>query len=201
MSTQARRTTSKGSAARARIIDAAVQVFASDGYRAGSLSAIAQAAGLTQQGLLHYFPSKAKLLLAVVEDRDARTAEVIRSTQSDDTSLDAFVDGVRHNTNEPHLVELMTVLSAEATSPDHPTRAWFVSRYADLVARLAAGVAIEQSAGRWSADIEPVKAARIIVGLADGLRLQRLLGNPDLDHAGMLAETLEWLRTGVTSST
>lgn len=193
---QPRRTTPKGTEARSRVIGEAARIFGRDGYRSGSLSAIAAAAGLTQQGLLHYFPNKAALLLAVVAERDSRTAEFLEQHSGSDNALDGFVDGVRHNAGEPHLVELMTVLSAESTSPDHPTHDWFVQRYEDLVARLAAGVALEQQADRWASGVDPLQAARMLIGLADGLRLQRLLGHPDLDHAALLETMLSWLRTG-----
>src|SRR5690625_7120477 len=68
------RTTPKGAQARARVIKEATRVFARAGYRAGSMSKIADAAGLTQQGLLHYFPNKSALLLAVVAERERATA-------------------------------------------------------------------------------------------------------------------------------
>ena len=197
MGEQARRTTPKGTEARARVITEATRIFARDGYRSGSLSAIATAAGLTQQGLLHYFPNKAALLLAVVTERDSRTAAFLAEHTTSESALDTFVDGVRHNMGEPHLVELMTVLSAESTSPDHPTHTWFVERYEELVARLAAGVVVEQEAGRWASSVEPITAARMLIGLADGLRLQRLLGHPDLDHARLLEQMINWLRSGV----
>src|SRR5699024_2164328 len=105
---------------------------------------------------------------------------------------DGFVAALRHNIEEPNLVELMAVLSAESTSPDHPTHDWFVERYDGLVARLAEGVAQEQASGRWIGVEPPEQAARMIIAMADGLRLQRLLGHPELDHA----EMLETFRTG-----
>lgn len=196
MGEQGRRTTPKGTEARSRLITEATRIFARDGYRSGSLSAIASAAGLTQQGLLHYFPNKAALLLAVVTERDSRTAAFLAEHAGSDSALDIFVDGVRHNMGEPHLVELMTVLSAESTSPEHPTHSWFVDRYEELVARLSAGVILEQEAGRWASTVEPMTAARMLIGLADGLRLQRLLGHPELDHAQLLEEMIEWFRSG-----
>lgn len=182
---------------RDRIVTEATRIFARDGYRSGSLQRIAEACGLTQQGLLHYFKSKAALLLAVVEARDADTAAFVRAHASTEDELDTFVDGVRHNAKEPHLVELMTVLSAESINPDHPTNRWFIERYDRLVARIAAGIAVEQSAGRWATAADPVTAARLVVSIADGLRLQRLLGHPEIDHAQILEDTVSWLRTGV----
>ena len=195
----ARATTAKGQQTRDRIVAEATRIFARDGYRSGSLQRIAEACGLTQQGLLHYFRSKAELLLAVVEAREAETAAHVRATTSHEDELDAFIDGVRHNAKTPHLVELMAVLSAESTSPDHPTNQWFIDRYDRLVDRIAAGIAIEQSSGRWAPSADPATAARLVVAIADGLRLQRLLGHPELDHPQILADTVSWLRTGTPS--
>lgn len=191
---RSRRLTAKGGEVRARIVAEATRVFSRDGYRSGSLAAIAEAAGLTQQGLLHHFPSKAALLLAVVEDRDARTAAFIAEREGPGTPVEEFVEGVRHNAEEPHLVELMTVLSAESVSPDHPTHSWFVERYDQLVDRLASAIQREQEAGTWASG-DPVQIARVLVALADGLRLQRLLGHPELDHADILANVVRSVRT------
>lgn len=191
-----RRTTPKGAEARSRVITEATRVFARDGYRSGSLSTIAEAAGLTQQGLLHYFPNKAALVLAVVSERERRTAEVMEERDDQETVLDAFVHALRHNMGEPHLVELMTVLSAESTSPSHPTHQWFVERYDGLIEHLAEGVTQEQESGRWITPADPDRAARMLVGMADGLRLQRLLGHPDLDHADVVQNLLDGLRSG-----
>lgn len=191
----ARGTTTKGQQTRERIVAEATRIFARDGYRSGSLQRIAGACGLTQQGLLHYFRSKADLLLAVVEAREAETAAHVHATTTHEDELDGFIDGVRHNAKTPHLVELMAVLSAESTNPDHPTNQWFIERYDRLIDRIAAGIAIEQSAGRWASATDPQTAARLVVAIADGLRLQRLLGHPELDHPQILAEAVSWLRS------
>lgn len=52
---------------RARILAHAEAHFAEHGYQGASLSAIARASGLGNPGLLHHFPSKAKLYRAVLE--------------------------------------------------------------------------------------------------------------------------------------
>ena len=59
---QAERTASM----RARLIDAAVDCLSRLGYSATTLSTIAEAAGVSRGGMLHQFPSKVDLMLAVV---------------------------------------------------------------------------------------------------------------------------------------
>ena len=55
---------------RAEIVRAALEVIAERGYRGASLAAVAERVGLTQQGLLHHFPTKEALLVAVLKERD-----------------------------------------------------------------------------------------------------------------------------------
>jgi AcrR family transcriptional regulator len=62
--------TKKGKRSREAIIDAAIPLFAQQGFRGASLASIAAAAGLTQPGLLHHFRSKEELLLGVLDRRD-----------------------------------------------------------------------------------------------------------------------------------
>ncbi|GHJ40954.1 TetR/AcrR family transcriptional regulator [Streptomyces sp. TS71-3] len=189
------RTTPKGAERRRRIVEEATRVFARNGYRAGSLATVAAAAGLTQQGLLHYFPTKEDLLVAVLQHRDERTEEQL-GTQGSDVTPDSFVQTLRHNAREPEFPRLFAVLAAESTSVEHPTHEWFVDRYENLVTQLAAALEEEQAAGAPSAQVDPRTAARVLVALADGLRLQRLLSEEDFDHAEIVGLVLSWLRTG-----
>ena len=53
-----------------RILDAALASFASRGYEATSLDAVAKELELTKQSILYWFPSKDALLEAVI-DRSA----------------------------------------------------------------------------------------------------------------------------------
>src|SRR5215213_6832549 len=54
---------------RAQILDAAIEVFGQQGYRQGSLRDVADAVGLSVQGVLHHFPTKEALLLETLERR------------------------------------------------------------------------------------------------------------------------------------
>src|SRR4249920_1985097 len=61
----------KTAARRQDILDTALEVFAQQGFRGGSLREIADRVGLSQAGVLHHFDSKEALLAAVLEQRDA----------------------------------------------------------------------------------------------------------------------------------
>lgn len=64
-----RRQTAKtrgGEANSGRILDAALSVFATEGFAGARIDAIAAGAGLSKPNLLYYFPSKTELYLAVL---------------------------------------------------------------------------------------------------------------------------------------
>ena len=61
---------------RDELIDAALTTFAKRGYQGASLKDIAEAAGVTDGLLIHYFGSKANLLRAVLSERQSLAAMV-----------------------------------------------------------------------------------------------------------------------------
>ncbi|MFC0337969.1 transcriptional regulator, TetR family [Kushneria avicenniae] len=78
----------------ARILDAAEAVFAAHGYRGGSLSAIAQTAGLARANLLYYFKSKHGLYVALLERTMTRWNDLLEKIDVDDEPaqvLSAFI--------------------------------------------------------------------------------------------------------------
>ena len=56
----------KSARQRERIIATALEYFGQQGYHGTSMREIARETGLSQAGLLHHFPSKADLLIAVL---------------------------------------------------------------------------------------------------------------------------------------
>ncbi len=61
----------KGIAKREEILSIALDLVAVNGFRRTSIKDIADAVGLTQAGLLHYFDSKDELWVEVLKRRDA----------------------------------------------------------------------------------------------------------------------------------
>src|SRR6476659_7518983 len=120
----------RGAAARYRVVLAALQAYATNGYSGSSLAGIAAAAGLTTAGLLHHFPSKEELLIAVLQERDRLDGERfhLRGFVGLD-ALDALAALVQANATTRGLVRAFTVLMGESAAEDHPASRWFQERY------------------------------------------------------------------------
>jgi AcrR family transcriptional regulator len=154
------------------VVRAATKLFAVHGYRGASLDMIAAQLGVTRQAVLYYFPTKVKLLIAVLELRDREdTARFTALAEEHHWSLgDALAAVVRHNLQHPELARLYTVLAAEAVEPGHPAHDWFVARYSRLRGQLTAALADAPDSA-----LGPEALAIALVALLDGLQLQTLL--------------------------
>ena len=133
--------------------------------------------GISRQGVLHYFPSKTKLLLGVLELRDEES--IARAEAADHADfVSALRELVAHNQREPDLTRLFTVLAAESVAPEHPGHEHFLERYRMVRAGLAEGIEQAQAAGQLRADLDPRVVAILLAAVMDGLQLQYLL-DPD----------------------
>jgi AcrR family transcriptional regulator len=63
-------------ARRAQIVETALRLFARHGFDGTSTKQIAEAAGITEGLIFHYFPTKAHLLTAVIDTRHSFLAEL-----------------------------------------------------------------------------------------------------------------------------
>lgn len=113
-----RRGYAKGRAKRIEILDQAMALFGEAGYRGASLRVIATRCGISHPGLLHHFPTKEALLLAVLQRRDDVDDEwlALGVTRGVD-HLRRLVDLAELNAKRRGIVELFSVVAAEATSP------------------------------------------------------------------------------------
>lgn len=181
----------KGRATRQDILEQATAMFGEAGYRGTSLREIAARCGLSHPGLLHHFPTKQSLLLAVLEHRDeVDRVSIAAGGPAGAAVLRRMVELAALNSTRRGIVELFTVLSAEATAPDHPAHSWFVDRYRRIVAEIETAYAAARTAGDLLPGVDPGVAARQLVALMDGLQIQWLMRDPGMDMAGALAAHL-----------
>lgn len=182
----------RGDATRELVLDAALEMFVEQGYRATSVRDIAARCGMTHPGLLYHFPSKAALLMAALQRRDDVDCVDGESGDLAFHQLDAravlrhLVNSAKNNASKRGLVELFANLSVEASAPDHPAHDYFVERYAALKATVTRAFADLDRDGALRQGVVPRIAAIQVVAAMDGLQIQWLL-DPDTDMAGALA--------------
>jgi AcrR family transcriptional regulator len=187
----------KSSHRREIILDAALEVFAASGYRAGSVKDVAARVGMSDAGLLHHFPNKSALLKAVLDQRDQNARAIVPEEPGPGLLLlRAVIDLASHNASTPGVVELYCTLSSEAASPDHPAHHYFLARYERIRSLLAAAFRDIQRRALLVDGVEPEKAAIATIAIMDGLQVQWLLSPAAIDMAWSLERFLSGLVIG-----
>ena len=181
-------------ARRQQILEAAIRLVGQLGYQGFTVHALAQACGLTNGGLLHYFGSKEQLLVAMLEARDRREAAIIpaglefeRTTSGEAeytaaTVLQVFRAIVARSVAQPEVLRLFTVLQSEALNREHPAHDYFLRRermVLDEFATLLAGHVAN-----------PRGVARGVLALISGLEQQWLRADQGFDLIAACDEVL-----------
>ncbi len=162
---------------REQLIAMAMTVFAEHGYAGGSIRASAEKAGVSHATLIQHFGSKEGLLTAVLEEWDRRTvAEGLVDVSGLDYVRRLPEVMVAHRENRG-LLELFTIISAEASSPSHPARVFIEQRYVRNLAVLAGHLRTAVDAGDVGpmTDTEIEIEVRLLTAVMDGVGLQWLL--------------------------
>lgn len=184
-----------GAQTRERILAAAAGLFAESGYRATTMMSVAEAAGLSQTGLLHHFPDKERLLAEVLERRD-RVDQVAVGEQPGRgwDSFDYLLRLVERNATQPGIVRLFTALAGEAIDPDHPAHEWLLQHHS-TAAEMIRGWLHEAIADGTAAPETPVdRIVRTTIAVMDGLQVQWLTNPEDVDMVGDFADHVATIR-------
>jgi len=137
----ARRTQAERSAAmRARIVDAAFDRLLAGGYTATTIGAVQAAAGVARGTLLHHFPTRAALLVAVVEDIAERRLRIM-DHGARPAGWDGVVDLVWTDLRSPSFLAALELWVAARTDTElraalMPVQARLFARVHDAVADL-----------------------------------------------------------------
>ncbi|MDH6701805.1 TetR/AcrR family transcriptional regulator [Streptomyces griseoviridis] len=174
-------------ARRAEIVRAALEVIAERGYRGASMAAVAERVGLTQQGLLHHFPTKDALLVAVLEERDQWDA-----VPDTPWRVDLLTSLVEYNAMRPGIVQTFSALLGESVTEGHPARGYFTERYTRV--RETMTTALRAAYGdRLPNGLTPERTAPLLVAVMDGLQYQWLLDPDAVDMPGAFRDFLRLL--------
>lgn len=170
----------KSAAVRQRILEAGMQGFAQVGYFATSLNDIADRAGISRRGLGHHFRSKEELLTEVLDQRQDEDAELIRNTRGIG-SLAAVLAVSTHNADRPGLIQLYSLLRADATATEHPAHEHHRLQYDQLRRYLARAFDEVRSDGALSSNEDSDTLASSYLALMDGLQIQWLYNRDATD--------------------
>jgi TetR/AcrR family fatty acid metabolism transcriptional regulator len=162
---------------RARIIDAAVRVFADRGFHQARVTDIAAQAGVADGTIYLYFRNKEDLLLTIFEEKMGEINEGIRrELEGVEDVFDRIRLFARYHfrlvQQERALAEVLQVelrLSNKFLKEYRPKPLWaYLDQFAEI---LRAG----QAAGKVRADVEPFVAKWAFFGALDELAMQWVL--------------------------
>jgi len=180
------------------ILDAAVRVFARQGFHTCRVSDIADEAGVAYGLVYHYFSSKEEILdtlflerwdvmLSAIADADAAQ----RSPQDKLYTVAAFIiDSYRHDP------ELMKVIIVEVTRAANTFGLTHLDKIREAYAGIAAIVADAQREGLFRSEITPEFAAQAFYGcveqvLTGWIFAAEPIGTPEFERAKtLIVETI-----------
>lgn len=192
----------KTASVRDRILDACIDAFGESGFHGATMKDIARRADISYTGLLHHFPRKEELLIALLDARADRDQQYLEKTGALDTASNplgvfaGLLDVIAKNELRPGLLELHCVLSGEATSPEHPAHAHYVEHYRNLHSFYASAFASLRDRGLLESDIAAETLATMTISLQNGLQAQWLF---DKENVHMERTLQDFLGTFVPS--
>jgi AcrR family transcriptional regulator len=185
---------------RERIVKAAEECFARDGYDATSVAGICERAGVTKGAFYHHFPSKQALFLALLQGWLGK--------------LDAGMEALRASASSVphgllHMAGLTRFVFSEASGrlpiflefwdqSSHDREVWQATvapyrRYRDWFAEIVRAGVAEGSLR----PVDPDAAALSIVALAVGMLLQGLLDPDGADWGQAMHDGMKMMLEGV----
>ncbi|KTB96752.1 TetR/AcrR family transcriptional regulator [Pseudomonas syringae] len=196
-----RRRIPKGDLRKVEIIQAAMIIFARDGYAGASLTNIAKVAGISQVGLLHHFPNKLALLQAVLEHRDTYVASRLQEADQDG-SLQGFMSFLKlvmsFSIEDAAVSQALMIINTESLSVTHPAHRWFSERFGIVHGHLQAHLNALIQAGKVRSDVDVRQISLEIAAMMDGMQIQWLRSPGDVQIEQAFARFIERLARDLT---
>ena len=156
---------------RRQILDAAIRVFARQGFHACRVSDIAREAGVAYGLVYHYFDSKEQILnelfaerwslmLSAIEEVDGRS---IPAREKLDAVAGFIIDSYRH---DPELMKVIIVEVTRAANSFGRTHLPEINQAYEMIAKI---VRDAQRAGDFRADVDPLFASMWFYGAIEQL--------------------------------
>ena len=162
---------------RRQILEAAVGVFAKQGFHKSRVSDVARAAEVADGTIYLYFKSKDDILISIFEETMADMIErVQQAIEPHADPLDQLREfalfhmrNVEENRNVAKVLQVELRLSSTFMKEYKPTR---LQQYMDIIGRL---ITDGKSRGVIRADVNPIIARRAFFGALDEIAMQWIL--------------------------
>jgi TetR/AcrR family transcriptional regulator, fatty acid metabolism regulator protein len=156
---------------RRAILDAAITVFARQGFHSARVSDVAAEAGVAYGLVYHYFDSKEQMLNELFSERWALLLEASEEMQRGDAPprdklagvANFIIESYRH---EPELMKVIIVEVTRAANSFGRTHLAEIRKAYDVVAEI---VSDAQRAGEFRDDVDPNFAAMVFYGAIEQL--------------------------------
>ncbi len=183
---------------RLRILDAAEQVFAQNGFFHSKVSQIAKSAGVADGTIYLYFKNKDDILICLFETRMERVnqklSEAVSKKKKPGDKLKAFI------TTQLKLIQdnaaLAEVLTIELRQSSKFMKEYNATHFGEFLKLLAYIIDAGQKENSFDDSIPPHFAARMIFGIVDELAVAWLLS--ETPHKFDIAQSTDWILRLVT---
>jgi TetR/AcrR family fatty acid metabolism transcriptional regulator len=166
---------------RDRILRAAINVFAKNGFYATRVSEIAKAAGVADGTIYLYFKNKDDVLITIFEDGIQRLLAILREVAATDEPFDQRIKRIIELQlglleEQRDLAEVITVNLRQSSTLLKQYAAPLFMEYIDVIAGL---VREGQKQGAFRKDVNARVVARSLFGALDAILLTWALGEAD----------------------
>jgi AcrR family transcriptional regulator len=182
---------------RARLFEAAADVFAEHGIGAATIEQIASAAGFTRGAFYSNFDSKDELLLAMFEDHCERSTQAALALLEEFPDAVDFVEALRdqhHREGDPlhnnPLLQIELILHVARVPEQRPALAARLATMRKVIGDMA--VTSLREAG-FEGPLDPIELGALLNALEDGFLLHRLI-DPDSTPADAYFEAVRRLQ-------
>lgn len=190
----------EGRAARRKeIMEAARGCFLRKGFHAASTAEISERASISVAGLYQYFPTKADLVLALVEEdleMDLEWVGVLAKAESLQIGLTRLALEYANDVGCGDAVRLRLEITAEA-SRDPKIATVFTDVETRLVTAVSHLLADRQAKGEIDLALDPEVAARTVLAFLDGLFGWIAVGGASQENEAFVRAALELMWRGL----
>jgi AcrR family transcriptional regulator len=184
-----------------RVLEATMEIIASDGVRAVTMAAVGEAAGYSRGIVNHQFGTRDGLMAAVAKAAQARFSPVAagpRGRERVRSNVVAYLAALRSGERDARVFLRLWIAAIGGEEPG--LRAAFVERDAFFRSYFAAAVTEGIEDGTIRPDVDPAAAAFALVGQLRGISLQLQLAPGSVDLDALSAEVGGWIERALAPS-